>query len=59
VLPGPGRGRIRDLRTLEVQVEEATAPARVAVALAGVDGDLLARGSVWSVSARTGAPPAS
>jgi selenocysteine-specific elongation factor len=46
VLPGPGRGRIRDLRTLEVQVEEATAPARVAVALAGVDGELLARGSV-------------
>lgn len=46
VLPGPSRGRIRDLRTLEVQVEEAMAPARVAVALAGVDGGLLARGSV-------------
>jgi selenocysteine-specific translation elongation factor len=56
VLPGPGRGRIRDLRTLEVQVEEATAPARVAVALAGVDGDLLARGSALVGLRANGSP---
>jgi selenocysteine-specific elongation factor len=57
VLPGPTRGRIRDLRTLEVQVEEATAPARVAVALAGVDHDVLARGTTL-VGVRANGSPA-
>lgn len=46
VLPGPARGRIRDLRSLEVKVDEASAPARVAVALAGVASGLVERGSV-------------
>ncbi|MFU8840104.1 MAG: SelB C-terminal domain-containing protein [Nitriliruptoraceae bacterium] len=57
VLPGPTRGRIRDLRSLEVPVPVATAPARVAVALAGVDGDRVDRGSAL-VGLRTGGAPA-
>ena len=56
VLPGPTRGRIRDLRSLEVQVEVAIAPARVAVALAGMDSAQVERGSALVGLRRDGAP---
>ncbi len=45
VLPGWARGRIRDLRSLEVPVDAAVAPARVAVALAGVATTEVERGA--------------
>ena len=56
LLPGDARGRIRDLRSLEVQVEGATAPARVAVALAGVDSDQVERGAALVGLRADGAP---
>ena len=56
VLPGPTRGRIRDLRSLEVQVEVAIAPARVAVALAGVDSEQVERGAALVGLRGDGAP---
>lgn len=55
VLPGGVRGRIRELRSLEVSVEAATAPARVAVALAGVDSDQVDRGDALVGLRRDGA----
>ena len=56
VLPGRARGRIRDLRSLEDQVEVAVAPARVAVALAGVDHAQVERGAVLVGLDGVGAP---
>ncbi|TVP67274.1 MAG: selenocysteine-specific translation elongation factor [Nitriliruptor sp.] len=56
VLPGPTRGRIRDLRSLEDQVEVAVAPSRVAVALAGVDHAQVERGAVLVGLDGDGAP---
>ncbi len=46
VLPAGVRGRIRELRSLEVPVDDVTATARVAVALAGVDAAQVDRGDV-------------
>jgi selenocysteine-specific elongation factor len=46
VLPGGARGRVRELRALDEPHERVSAPARVAVALAGVDHDAVARGDV-------------
>ena len=56
VLPGRARGRIRDLRSLEDQVEVAVAPARVALALAGVDHAQVERGAVLVGLDGDGAP---
>ncbi|MEX2548998.1 MAG: SelB C-terminal domain-containing protein [Nitriliruptoraceae bacterium] len=57
-LPGGQRGRIRELRSLEVSVDEVTAPARVAVALAGVDADQVERGDALVGLRRDGTPTA-
>lgn len=56
ILPGPVRGRIRELRSLEQRVEEVQAPARVAAALAGIAGTEVARGSTL-VGLRPGGAP--
>ncbi len=44
ILPGEHRGRIRELRSLEIPVDDVIAPARVAVALAGIDAGQVERG---------------
>ena len=56
VLPGGIRGRIRELRSLEMSVDAATAPARVAVALAGVDAARIDRGDALVGLRRDGSP---
>lgn len=56
VLPTALRGRIRELQSLEVSVDAATAPARVAVALAGVDGSQVERGDALVGLRPTGTP---
>ena len=58
VLPGPARGRIRELRALERPRDEVTAPARVAVALAGVDSEAVVRGDTLTELRDDGTPAA-
>lgn len=46
VLPHGARGRVRELQCLELPVAAAVGPARVAVALAGIDAEQVERGDV-------------